>query len=204
VAGGVGLRAALYARVSTSDKGQDTDNQMQPLRRAARERGWLVTGEFTDEVSGAKRERPGLTDLWTAIDAGDVQVVMVWRFDRYARSVRHLLDDLDRMRLAGVGFYSLQEQIDTATPVGKAMFTMVGALAELERDLHRERVKAGIARSIANNPNSTWGRPRKDIDLTGARLLLEQGHSLRKVAAMVNVSYSTLRARLREEEEVAG
>tara|TARA_R110000850_G_scaffold79436_10_gene171331 strand:+ start:3130 stop:3939 length:810 start_codon:yes stop_codon:yes gene_type:complete len=193
-----GLRTALYARVSTRDKGQDVANQLLPLRQAAHDRGWLVQGEYTDEVSGAKRERPGLDAMWGAIEAGDVQAVIVWRFDRYARTTRHLLDDLERLRVKGIAFCSLQENIDTATPMGKAMLAMVGALAELERDLHIERVKAGIARRVATDPNTTWGRPRLTIDITGAQLLLAQGHSLRQVAAMCNVSYSTLRSRIRK------
>lgn len=124
-------RVALYARVSTINHGQDPEVQLQPLRQVAEQRGWNVIQEFVDVgISGAKESRPELDRLMKAIRSGKVDVVAVARFDRFARSTKHLLDALDEMRRVGVDFVSVSESIDTGTAIGKMVFTFLAGLAE--------------------------------------------------------------------------
>jgi DNA invertase Pin-like site-specific DNA recombinase len=196
VATTTGVRAALYARVSTVDKGQDPELQLAELRQHAGQRGWHVIGEFVDHASGTDRSRPQLAKLVALVAARKVDVVAVWRFDRFARSTAHLLEALEACRQAGVDFVSLREQFDTTTPMGKAMFTVTAAVAELERDLIRERVRAGVDRAKAAGKHC--GRPKNDIDLRAASRLLQQGVPLRQVADMLHLPRTTLRRRLKE------
>ena len=128
----VPIRAALYARVSTSGKGQDTELQLAELRAYAAAHGWHVVGEFVDHASGADRGRPELAKLMTLAAARKVDVVAVWRFDRFARSTVHLLEALEAFRRAEVEFVSLREAINTTEPTGKAMFTLIAAVAETQ------------------------------------------------------------------------
>jgi len=142
------MKVCLYGRVSTRD--QDPELQLVPLRAHAAQRGWEVTGEFVDRVcSGAKERRPALDRLMKGAWTGQFHAVVVWRFDRFARSTKHLITALETFRSIHVGFVSLQEQFDTSTPIGQAMFTIIGAMAQLERDIIRERVKAGLERARA-------------------------------------------------------
>ncbi len=133
------MKVALYARVST--EGQDPEVQLVALRAHAAQRAWQVVEEFVDRgVSGATERRPALDRLMKAAWAGHFQVVLVWRFDRFARSVKHLVAALETFRSLKVDFISLQEQFDTSTPIGQAMFTIIGAMAQLERDIIRVSV----------------------------------------------------------------
>ena len=189
------VRACLYARVSTTGHGQDTGLQLEELRRVAEARGWVVVHEFVDEgVSGAKQRRPALDALMKAARAGEVDVVAVWRFDRFARSVNHLLKALDEFRTLGVEFLSLRENIETTTPMGRAMFTLCAVISELEREIIRERVQAGIDR--ARRQGKQLGRPQRKLDLRAAKLLLEEGHSVRQVADVLGLPRTTLRRHL--------
>jgi len=188
-------RACLYARVSTSGHGQDPQLQLDELRQVAEARGWVVVQEFVDEgISGSRERRPALDALMASVRKGEVDVVAVWRFDRFARSVRHLLSALDEFRTLGVEFLSLRENIETTTPMGRAMFTLCAVVSELEREILRERVQAGVDRAKAQGKQ--LGRPRRDLDLRAARLLLQEGHSVRQVADLVNIPRSTLRRHL--------
>jgi len=188
-------RACLYARVSTSGHGQDPQLQLDELRQVAEARGWTIQAEFVDEgISGSRERRPALDALMASVRKGEVDVVAVWRFDRFARSVRHLLSALDEFRTLGVEFLSLRENIETTTPMGRAMFTLCAVVSELEREILRERVQAGVDRAKAQGKQ--LGRPRRDLDLRAARLLLQEGHSVRQVADLVNIPRSTLRRHL--------
>lgn len=190
-------RVAIYGRVSTVNHGQDPEVQLQPLRRVAADRGWHVVGEFVDiGQSGAKESRPELDKLMAVVRSGKVHVVAVARFDRLARSVQHLLAFLDECRQHKVDFVSISESIDTSTSVGKMVFTFLAAVAEFERALIVERVKAGVAKAQADGKHC--GRPRRELDLRAAQSLLDQGHSIREVADMLNLPRTTLRRRLRE------
>jgi DNA invertase Pin-like site-specific DNA recombinase len=188
------MKIALYARVSTDC--QDADVQLLPLRAHVAQRGWEIVGEFVDRgYSGAKERRPALDKLMRAAWAGQFQAVLVWRFDRFARSVKHLVTALDTFRGLNVSFISLQEQLDTSSPIGQAMFTIIGAMAQLERDIIRERVTAGLEHARARG--KTLGRPRVLVDIDTIRQLHSAGHSLGAIARRVRCSRATLRRRLR-------
>ena len=194
-------RVALYARVSTSNHGQDTGVQLDELRLVAAQRGWRVVGEFVDDgVSGGVASRPALDRMMAAAKAGKLDVVAVWRFDRFARSTQHLLSGLEDFRHLGVEFVSLRESVDTTTPAGKMVFTFLAAVAEFEKALIVERVRAGVARAQANGKHC--GRPRRELDLRGARLLLQQGQSVRAVAGMLAIPRGTLMRRLNEADQL--
>lgn len=184
------MTVALYARVST--EGQDPEVQLMALRAHATQRGWQVVEEFVDRgVSSGKERRPALDRLMKTAWAGHFQVVLVWRFDRFARSVKHLVAALETFRSLHVEFVSLQEQLDTATPLGQAMFTIIGAMAQLERDIIGERVKAGLARAKARGIR--LGRPRVPVVAAELAALREQGLSVGAMARRLRCSRSTVR-----------
>ena len=188
-------RVGLYARVST--KNQNPELQLTELRRVAAQRGWVIVNTYVDHgVSGAKAARPALDQLMADARAGKLDVVAVWRFDRFARSTRHLLQALEEFRALNVDFVSMREAIDTSTPMGKVVFTMIAAVAELERDVIRERVQAGVDRARAQGKQ--LGRPRRELDLRAAHILLDRGHSQREVAGMLGIPRATLRRRLQD------
>jgi DNA invertase Pin-like site-specific DNA recombinase len=184
------VKVALYARVSTQD--QDPEVQLTPLRAHAAQRGWQVVDEFVDRgVSGATERRPALDRLMKAAWTGQFQVVLVWRFDRFARSVKHLVTALETFRSLHVGFVSLQDQLDTSTPIGQAMFAIIGAMAQLERDIIRERVKAGLERAKARGVR--LGRPRVPVAAHELVTLRAQGLSVGELARRFRCSRSTVR-----------
>lgn len=189
------MRVALYARVSTRD--QNLDLQLDELRAAAKLSQfapWPL--EYIDHgVSGAAESRPALDALMAAARAGELQAVMVWRFDRFARSVTHLLAALDTFRQLGVEFVSLRERLDTRTPMGRAVFTILAAMAEMERGLIRERTLAGL--DAARRRGVQVGRPRRMVDRSELNRLRDGGRSIRGIAAELGVSPTTLRRRLR-------
>jgi DNA invertase Pin-like site-specific DNA recombinase len=192
-------RAVLYARVSRAD--QHADLQLEELRRVAAERGWNVVAELVDHgVSGATDRRPQLDRLLTRVASGGVDVVAVWKFDRFARSVRHLVCALDDFRARGVHFFSARDAIDTSTPAGRFTFAVIAAVAELERELIRERTIAGLA--VARRRGSRVGRPRCGVDVVAARTLLARGLSQRRVARALGVGASTLRRALARTRSV--
>jgi len=193
-------RVGMYARVSTTDKGQDPEVQLLALRQVAEQRGWLVVDEYVDAgISGSKGSRPALDRLMTDARAGRIDVVAVARFDRFARSTRHLLSALEEFRLLNVDFLSLSESVDTSTPIGRMVFTVVAAVAELEQEILRERVHAGLRR--AREQGKHLGRPKVELDLRPALAMFRQGHGLKATARALGVSKSTLRRRLREAGE---
>ena len=189
------MKVALYARVSTLN--QDTEVQLMALRTHVEQRGWEIVEEFIDRgVSGAKEKRPALNRLLKAAWAGKIQAVLVWRFDRFARSVKHLMTALEQFRSLHVHFISLQEQFDTSSPIGQALFTIIGAMAQLERDIIRERVKAGLERARAMGVR--LGRPPAKGNPEEIVRLKQEGHSIADIARTVGCSRSTVRRRYRE------
>ena len=182
-------RMAIYARVSTTNHGQDVTLQTRELEQFAEARGWRMIGAYIDDgVSGAKDSRPELNRLMADAHKRCFDVVAVWRFDRFARSVSHLLRALETFSALGIAFVSLSEQMDTTTPTGKMVFTVLGAVAELERSLIAERVRAGLRNARAKG--KTLGRPRVSVD--GARIgrLRAQGRSIREIADELGLSRS--------------
>ena len=187
------LRAVLYARVSRND--QHADLQIEELRRVANDRGWRVVAELVDHgVSGATDRRPQLDLLVARVARGGVDVVAVWKFDRFARSVRHLVCALDDFRARGVDFFSARDAIDTSTPAGRFTFAIIAAVAELERELIRERTIAGL--DVARRRGTHCGRPRRGVDLQAVRALLAAGLSQRGAARKLGVGATTLRRAL--------
>jgi DNA invertase Pin-like site-specific DNA recombinase len=182
-------KVAIYARVSTVNHGQDVSMQTRELRQFAEARGWNVAGEYIDAgVSGAKDSRPELNRLMADAHKRRFDVVCVWRFDRFARSVSHLLRALETFRALGIDFVSYSEQMDTSTPAGKMVFTVLGAVAELERSLIVERVRAGLRNARAKGKR--LGRPRIGIDAVKIGRLREQGRSIREIADELGYSRS--------------
>ena len=157
------MKAAIYARVSTANGSQSPEMQVRDLREYCERRGWEVAGEFVDAgVSGSKDRRPELDRLNTEAHRRRFDCVVVWKFDRFARSVSHLLRALETFNALGIHFVSLSESMDTSTPAGKMVFTVLGAVAELERSLIVERVKAGMRNARAKGRHI--GRPRAVVD----------------------------------------
>ena len=186
-------RVALYCRVSTDD--QRADLQLDALRQYSSAKGVKVAGEYVDQVSGAKESRPALDAMLADARRGLISSVVVWKIDRLGRSVSHLLNVLSELQALGVEFVSLQEAIDTATPAGRMVFTFLGAVAEFERGIIAERVKAGM--QAAKRRGKHCGRPRASVDLALASRMRSEGKSLRQVAAISGVSESTMSRLLR-------
>jgi len=187
------VRIALYARVSTAD--EDTDLQLVELRRYAAARGWVIVADFVDRgVSGAGTRRPALDQLWAAARRRDVDGIVVWRFDRFSRSVSNLVRALEEFRGLGVAFISIHEQIDTSSPTGRVVFAVVATMAEFEREILRERVRAGLSR--ARERGVQLGRPLK-LDPLEVLRLRGDGMSVCAIARSVGAPASTVADLLR-------
>src|SRR5713101_6336910 len=184
--------AALYARVSTLD--QNCEVQLEDLRRYAGKR-FASYSEYTDAgVSGTQRHRPQLDALMRDARRRLFDVVLVWKFDRFARSLKHLIESLDEFSALGIDFISLTEGIDTTTSVGQLLFHIVGAVAQFERDLIAERVRAGMAHARAMGKRI--GRPRTAVDVEAVSKLRALGHSLRGIARALEIPVSRVRRAL--------
>ena len=181
-------RVALYVRVSTGE--QNLDLQLTELTDYATFRKWAIVEAYSDKMSGVKDRRPALDRLMADARRGRFDAVAVWRFDRFARSTSHLLRALEEFAALGIDFVSLKESIDTSTPMGKMVFTVLAAVAELERSTIRERVLAG--QRAARRRGVRFGRPCVDVDTACALKLRKQGLSWREVAAEVGVPKDTL------------
>ena len=170
------MRTALYARVSTANNGQDPTVQTRELEEYCQRRGWKVAGQYIDVgISGAKEKRPELDRLMADAHRRRFDVVTVHRFDRFARSVSHLPRALETFKALGIEFVSLSEQVDTSTPTGKMVFTVLGAVAELERSLIAERVRAGLRNAKAKGKK--LGRPVREVDARRVGRLRATSHS---------------------------
>ena len=175
-------RVATYSRVSGS--GQNPEMQIKELQAYCRSRGWKIAGEYVDRICGALDSRPELNRLMADANRRRFDVVAVWKFDRFARSVSHLLRALETFRSLGVEFLSLSEAVDTTTPAGKMVFTVLGAVAELERSLIGERVKAGLRNARAKGKR--LGRP--SLRVLSAREIRQ----LRRDRRRMRISFSRL------------
>jgi DNA invertase Pin-like site-specific DNA recombinase len=181
------MRVAIYGRISTANHGQDINLQTRELEQFSQARGWQLVDSYLDiGISGAKDKRPQLDRLMADAHRRKFDVVIVWRFDRFARSVSHLLRALETFQALGVEFVSLSEQMDTSTPTGKMVFTVLGAVAELERSLIVERVKAGLRNARAKG--KTLGRPKKPVDAARIAALRVRGRSIRQIASELELS----------------
>ena len=192
---GRNMKVALYSRVSTQD--QSVEMQVADLKRYCEQRGFQTFKEYSDKgISGTKDRRPALDELMMDARKRKFDAVLCWRFDRFARSTKHLITALEEFRHLGIEFISYQENIDTSSPLGKAIFTIVSAIAELERNIIVERVKAGIRRAKENGKE--LGRPKTlKLEIEELEELRSQGLSFREIARRVNACpasvYKTLR-----------
>jgi DNA invertase Pin-like site-specific DNA recombinase len=183
------MKVALYAGVSTTEKGQDPEMQLRELREYCQRRGWDISNEYVDSgVSGSKDSRPRLNELMLDATRRRFDAVVVWKFDRFARSTSHLLKALETFQSLKVEFVSLTEGIDTSTPLGKLVFTILGAVAEMERELIRERIRAGVRNARAKGKK--LGRPRAGVDAAKIASLRSQGRTLRQIATELSCSHS--------------
>jgi DNA invertase Pin-like site-specific DNA recombinase len=186
------MRAAIYARVSTSNNGQSPEMQLRDFSEYCDRRGWTVAGEYVDVgITGAKDRRPELDRLMADAHLRRFDVLVVWKFDRFARSVSHLLRALETFQALHIEFVSLSEQMDTSTPAGKLVFTVLGAVAELERSLIAERVRAGLRNARAKGKH--LGRPKRAVDASLIGSLHASGLSWEKIGERMGVSQSTAR-----------
>jgi DNA invertase Pin-like site-specific DNA recombinase len=180
------MRAAVYARVSTNN-GQDPQMQIRELREYCQRIGWEITGEYVDAgVSGAKERRPQLDALLAVCRKRSVDAVVVYRYDRFARSLRQLVNALEEFRSLGIEFISLHEGVDTSTPNGRLVFGIFASIAEFERELIRDRVKSGIA--AARSKGKRLGRPRIEVDAVRIASLRASGRSWPQIATELGVS----------------
>lgn len=180
------MKVAIYARVSTLD--QDPEMQLRELREyCARRDKWEVFAEYVDRgVSGAKDSRPALDEMIHAATARRFKVVLVWKFDRFARSVQHLLESLKHFQSLGIDFVSVTESIDTTTPMGRMVFTFLAAIAEFERALIQERIRAGVQNARAKGKR--LGRPRGSLDGEKLKAMRQNGKSWAEIKNLTGIS----------------
>src|SRR6516165_9857044 len=176
------MKAAIYARVSTMNNGQSPEMQIRDLRDYCRSRRWESAGEYTDiGESGTRDSRPELNRLMADAHQRKFDVVLTWKLDRFGRSLRHLVNALAELEARGVAFVSLKDNVDLSTPSGRLMFQVVVAMAEFERSLITERVRAGLRN--AQGKGRSLGRPRVPLDVTRVIRMRAEGASYRSIAA---------------------
>lgn len=182
-------RVGIYCRVSTKE--QTAENQTLDLRKYCEARGWQIVAEHTDNgISGATNDRPELKAIMSLARKRKIDILLVWRFDRFARSLSHLVNTLEELRGLGIGFVSYQESIDTSTPQGRMMFGVMASLAEFERCLIAERVVCGLRRAKARGKR--LGRPRANVDRLEAESMAAQGMSRQGIGTALGVSSATI------------
>jgi DNA invertase Pin-like site-specific DNA recombinase len=190
--GAIMKRAIIYVRVSTGE--QNLDMQLKELPEYIQRRGWELVDTYSDKITGAKDRRPGLDRLMADARKRRFDVVVVWKFDRFARSTSHLLRALEEFQALTIDFVSLHESVDTSTPMGKMVFTVLGAVAELERSTIAERCAAG--RRAAVRRGVKFGRPALQVNVSKVRDLRQSGLSLRAIGAKLGVSHELVRQAL--------
>jgi len=196
-------RAAIYARVSTHN-GQNPEMQLDEVRAYCARRRWEVVQEYVDTgISGAKEHRPALDRLLSDCRRRQVDAVVVYRYDRFARSLRQLVNALEEFRALGIDFVSLHEGVDTSTPNGRLVFGIFASIAEFERELIRDRVRSGLAAARAKGKR--LGRPSVILDRRRVALLREQGRSWREISKEMGVGVGTVhRARSKNPPSATG
>lgn len=189
------MRVGIYARVSTLI-GQSPEMQLAELREYASRRGWEIYGEYVDSgVSGSKESRPELNRLMSDVHLRRFDVVLCWKVDRFGRSLKHLVNALADLDSYGVAFVSLRDNLDLSTPSGRLMFQIIGAMAEFERSLIQERVRAGLRN--AKLKGKTLGRPPLTLDRDRIARLRASGASIREISAQLDVSTATIHKALK-------
>lgn len=189
------MKVAIYSRVSTLGKGQDVEVQARELREFAARRGWTVVQEFSDTgVSGAKESRPALDAMLGAAKHRKFDGILTWKLDRIGRSLKHLVCLLAELEAVGCTLCSFSDNLDLSTPQGRLMFQVIGAMAEFERSLIRDRVKAGIAHR--RSKGLRVGGRTVAVDMAQVTRLRAEGASMASVAKTLGVSAGTIHGRL--------
>ena len=184
-------RIAIYARVSTIDKGQDPETQLAQLRQYAQNRNFKVIGEFVDYASGTNQDRAQYKLMMDAAKKRKLDVVLVWRYDRFARSTQALVNAMKDFQSSGIDFISYQENIDTTSPAGELVFHVMASLAQFESSLISQRVKAGMARARAQGKHIA--RPPIPIEQQHKIFKLKkQGLSMNKISKQLGIAYGTV------------
>jgi DNA invertase Pin-like site-specific DNA recombinase len=184
-------RVALYARVSTLSHGQDPEMQLRELREYVARRGWTIAAEYVDQgISGSLESRPQLNRLMSDAHRRTFDAVLVWKIDRFGRSLKHLVNALADLSVYGVAFVSLRDNIDLSTPSGRLMFQIIGAMAEFERSLIQERVKSGLRN--ARSKGKRLGRPPMSVSLSQIESLRASGLGWRSVAKKMGLGVGTV------------
>jgi DNA invertase Pin-like site-specific DNA recombinase len=189
-------RIAIYARTSTSDGKQNVETQLSLLRQYCEQRGFEVHREYVDQMSGSSDKRPEYLSLLADAKKRQFNAVIVFRFDRFARSTKMLIEGLEEFDHLGIDFISYSENIDTSSPMGKCMFSIISAFSELEKSVIRERVMSGLDR--ARKEGKQLGRPRVGFDISKALQLREDGLGVRRIAKQLGVSYGTVYRTLKD------
>jgi DNA invertase Pin-like site-specific DNA recombinase len=183
------VRVALYARVSTLHN-QNPDMQLSELREYGARRGWQIVGEYVDEgVSGSRERRPQLDRLMADAHRRKFDLIAVWKIDRFGRSLKHLVNALADLDSLGVAFVSLRDNIDLSTPSGRLMFQIIGAMAEFEKSLIQERVRAGLRNAVARGVR--LGRPRTSVDADQIARMRGSGASWREISEQMHIGVGT-------------
>jgi DNA invertase Pin-like site-specific DNA recombinase len=191
------MQVAAYARVSTTNHHQDPEVQLRDIRDYCARKGWNLAETYVDKgISGTKLSRPELNRLMDDAEAKKFGAVVVWKFDRFARSSAHLINSLQRFKTLGVDFVSVQDSIDTSTPMGECVFTILAAFGQLERTVTVERIKAGLRNAKAKG--RLPGKKRRILNLEAIRERMAAGESMRKVAKSLGISPALLSKRLKE------
>ena len=184
------MKAAIYARVSTLNHGQDVNLQLRELREYIARRGWQIAGEYTDSgVSGSKEKRPQLARLMQDAKRRKFDAVLCWKLDRIGRSLKHLVDLLAELEAFGVALVSLSDSLDLSTPQGRLMFQIIAAMAEFERSLIQERVRAGLRNARAKGKR--LGRPRVAVDSASIQVRRAHGDTWAMICREMGVSKGT-------------
>lgn len=188
------MKVALYARVSTSNHGQDVEMQLRELREYCQRREWAITGEYVDAgVSGSKDSRPELNRLMADAKQRRFDAVLVWKLDRFGRSLKHLVISLAEFEALGIAFVSLKDSLDLTTPQGRLMFGIISSFSEFERSLIQERVRAGLRNARAKG--CKLGRPSVTASREEIDRLQRLGHSRAAIAEHLGVSLRTVYSR---------
>lgn len=191
------FRVALYARVSTTHGGQSPEMQLWEMREYCERRNWIITGEYVDRASGLRDSRPSLNQLFRDGVQRSFDAVLVWKLDRFGRSLRHLVNSLAELQALGIKFVSLKDSLDLSTPTGTLMCHVLCCMSQFEASLARERVISGLAH--ARSRGKRLGRPRKEVDVARIKALRASGHSWRSIAREMKLSVGTIHAAARSQ-----
>lgn len=190
------MKIGIYARVSTSDKNQDPENQLRELRAYCKPRGFEILKEYVDVgQSGAKDSRPKLNELLNDARKRKIDAILVWRMDRFSRDLKFLITTIDSLNQIGIGFISYHENIDLTTAAGRLQMQVFSAFAEYEKNVIKERVLSGLAK--ARSEGRVGGRPQKNLDMHKIYQLHREGLSLGQISKKIGIPKSTVAKRLK-------